>query len=132
MLIDVPVAKHHNMAGLTLGMKNLMGMLQPQGRGRFHNNLHQNIADLSTLFRPALTVMDATRMLMEGGPTGGSLDYVRQQDTVIAGSDIVAVDAYTATLFGRWPLDIGYIANAVDMGLGRADLDGMRIEEFAL
>jgi uncharacterized protein (DUF362 family) len=93
---------------------------------------HQNIADLTTLFRPALTVVDATRMLMAHGPTGGNLDDVRQENAVIASPDIVAADAYAATLFGRQPADIGYIAIAADMGLGRADLSRLVVEEIVL
>jgi uncharacterized protein (DUF362 family) len=129
VIIDVPVAKHHSIAGLTLGMKNLM---EPRGRGRFHGSLHQNIADLTTLFRPALTVVDATRMLMAHGPTGGNLNDVRQENAVIASPDIVAADAYAATLFGHQPVDIGYIAIAADMGLGRADLSSLPVEEIVL
>jgi uncharacterized protein (DUF362 family) len=113
-------------------MKNLMGLLNPVGRGRFHGNLHQNIADLSTLFRPALTVVDAVRMLMAHGPTGGSLDEVRWENAVLASADIVAADAYAATLFGKQPSDVGYIAAAADMGLGRSDLDALRVEELSL
>lgn len=132
VIIDVPVAKHHSLAGLTLAMKNLMGLLNPRGRGRFHGRLHQNIADLTTLFRPTLTVVDATRILMAHGPTGGSLDDVRWTNTVIASPDIVAADAYATTLFDRQPKDIAYIAIAAEMGLGSADLGQMRIEEIAL
>jgi uncharacterized protein (DUF362 family) len=132
VIVDVPVAKHHSRAGLTLGMKNLMGLLEPRGRGRFHGSLHQNIADLTTLLRPALTVVDATRMLMAHGPTGGNLNDVRQENAVIASPDIVAADAYAATLFGRQPVDIGYIAIAADMGLGRADVSSLQVEEIAL
>lgn len=132
VIIDVPVAKHHSIARLTLGMKNLMGLIDPVGRGRFHGNLHQNIADLTTLFRPALTVVDAVRVLLAHGPTGGNLDDVRWENTVIASPDIVAADAYATTLFGRQPADIGYIAAAAEMGLGRADLDALSIEELGL
>ncbi len=132
VIVDVPVAKHHGSAGLTLGMKNLIGLLEPKGRGSFHGDLHQNIADLSTLFRPQLIVVDAVRTLMSHGPTGGSLDDVKQQNTIIASADIVAADAYGATLFGKRPDDIRYIALAAEMGLGSADLQQMRIEELTL
>lgn len=132
VLIDVPIAKHHGSAGLTLGMKNLLGLLEPQGRGRVHNDLHQYIADLSTLIKPALTVVDAVRILMENGPTGGSLDYVKKLDTVVASTDIVAADAYAATLFDKRPDEIPYIAIAASMGIGTADLKKMRIEELCL
>lgn len=132
VVIDVPVAKHHGSAGLSLAMKNLMGLLEPRGRGTFHGDLHQNIADLTTLFRPQLTVVDAVYMLMAHGPTGGSLSDVRQQNTVIASPDIVAADAYAATLFGKQPQEIGYIGIGAAMGLGSADLQALRIEEIAL
>lgn len=132
VIIDVPVAKHHSLAGLTLGMKNLIGLLEPRGRGAFHGRLHQNIADLVTLFRPTLTVVDAVRTLMAHGPTGGNLDDVRWHNTVIASADIVSADAYAASLFNLQPQDIGYIAIAEEMGLGRADLSSLKIEELSL
>lgn len=128
VLIDVPVAKHHGSTRLTLGMKNLMGLVLD--RGSIHMNLGQRIADLTTLFHPTLTVVDAVRMLMDNGPTGGNLNDVKQMDTVIVSQDIVAADSYAATLFGLQPTDISYIRAASDMGLGRSDLNNIRIEEI--
>jgi uncharacterized protein (DUF362 family) len=130
VVIDVPIAKHHSLARLTLGGKNLMGVVE--NRGRFHANLGQRIADLVSVVRPTLTVVDAVRTLMNHGPTGGSLDDVRQTDTVIASHDIVAADAYAATLFGLQGADIGYVRAAAEMGLGTLDLAGLRIEEIAV
>jgi uncharacterized protein (DUF362 family) len=128
VLIDVPIAKHHGLARLTLGMKNLMGLIQD--RGAIHHNLGQRIADLASLFQPDLTVIDAVRVLMANGPTGGDLNDVKQLDTVIASADIVAADSYAATLFGLHPEDIAYIPAAAAMNLGRSDLAGMKIEEI--
>ena len=107
VLIDVPIAKHHSLARLTLGMKNLMGLIQD--RQAIHQNIGQRLADLASQIRPALTVVDAVRILMDHGPTGGSLDDVKQIDTIIASPDIVAADSYAATLFGLQPDDISYI-----------------------
>ena len=76
VLIDVPIAKHHGSTRLTLGMKNLMGLVLD--RGAIHNNLGQRIADLTTLFHPSLTVVDAVRILTANGPTGGNLDDVQE------------------------------------------------------
>ncbi|NOZ27501.1 MAG: DUF362 domain-containing protein [Chloroflexi bacterium] len=132
VVIDVPIAKHHSLAGLTLAIKNLMGVIIPNGRGRFHRNLHQRLADLATVVRPTLTIVDAVRILTAHGPTGGNLDDVKKMDTVIASSDIVAADAYATTLFGKKPSDIGYIVRAAEMGLGRMDLDALKIEKIAL
>ncbi len=130
VLIDVPIAKHHSMARLTLGTKNLMGLIED--RGSIHRNMGQRLADLSSLFRPALTVVDAVRILMDNGPTGGDLNDVKQADLVIASHDIVAADAYATRLFGLQPSDISYIGASARMGLGTMDLTGVRVEEISL
>ena len=130
VLIDVPVAKHHSLARLSLAGKNLMGVITT--RTGIHANLGQRIADLVSLMRPALTVVDAVRTLMAHGPTGGNLDDVRLTNTVIASHDIVAADAYAATLFDLTGHDIAYVKAAADMGLGSMDLDSLKIEELAL
>jgi uncharacterized protein (DUF362 family) len=130
VLIDVPIAKHHGSARLTLGMKNLMGLVLD--RGAIHNNLGQRIADLTTLFRPKLTVVDAIRMLMDHGPSGGNLNDVKKMDTIIVSPDIVAADSYATTLFGLQPDDIAYIRAASKMGLGNSDLKSLKIEEIAV
>lgn len=129
-VINVPIAKSHGTTRLTLGAKNLMGTIL--NRGQIHANIHQRIADLASRIRPALTVVDAVRMLMNNGPTGGNLDDVRLQNTVIASADIVAADAYAASLFGLKGEDIGYIQAAAKMGLGIADLTALKIEEIAV
>ncbi len=128
VVIDVPIAKHHNLARLTLGGKNLMGVIQ--NRGSIHANLGQRIADLVSLVRPQLTVVDAVRTLMNHGPTGGNLDDVRLTNTVIASHDIVAADAYAATLFDLSGEDISYVKAAAEMGLGTLDLGSIKVEEI--
>jgi uncharacterized protein (DUF362 family) len=128
VLINVPIAKHHSLARLTLGMKNLMGLIK--NRSSIHANLGQRIADLTSLFQPRLTVVDAIRVLMENGPTGGDLNDVKQMDTVIVSPDIVAADSFATTLFGLSPEELDYIRAASTMGLGRSDLKNMRIEEI--
>jgi uncharacterized protein (DUF362 family) len=130
VVINVPIAKHHSLARLTLGAKNLMGVVQD--RNGMHRNLGQRVADLVSLVQPDLTVVDAVRTLMANGPTGGRLDDVQLSNTVIASADIVAADAYAATLFDLTGADIAYIQAAADMGLGRMDLDALKIEEIAL
>ncbi|HEY3415647.1 MAG TPA: DUF362 domain-containing protein, partial [Armatimonadota bacterium] len=103
VLIDVPIAKNHGEATLTLAMKNLMGVVKD--REDMHVSLHKRIADLANFIRPKLTVIDAVRILTRGGPTGGDLNAVQKLDTVIAGADMVAADAYATTLFGMKPAD---------------------------
>jgi uncharacterized protein (DUF362 family) len=128
VLINVPIAKDHSLARLTLGMKNLMGLIYY--REAVHGDMGQRLADLTSLFKPQLTVVDAVRMLMESGPTGGSLDYVKKMDTIVASPDIVAADSYAATLFDMQPEELSYILAGTQRGLGRSDLKNLRIEEI--
>ena len=129
-LINVPIAKVHSLSRLTLGMKNLMGLVRD--RPILHSNLSHNLADIASFVRPKLTVVDAVRVLVSNGPTGGSLDDVKIMNTLIASPDIVAADSYAATLFGLKPEDLGYIVAGVKKGLGRSDLQNLKIEEIAV
>ncbi len=125
--INMPVAKHHKSAKLSLGLKNVLGVIGGN-RGKIHWNLDQGIVDLNTMARPKLTVMDATRILLRDGPSGGDLKDVEIKNTVIASADQVAVDAYAAkNLFGIDPAEVGYIKIAAQSGLGTMDLDKVQI-----
>jgi uncharacterized protein (DUF362 family) len=130
-VINVPIAKNHGSAVLTLSMKNLMGVADNRN-GMHARGLHQSIADLCTVVRPQLTVVDATRILLHNGPTGGNLADVKQTDTVIASADMVAADSYAATLFGMTGKDIDYIRFGAEMGLGQMDLGAIKVEEIAV
>jgi len=120
-LINVPVAKNHGSTTLTLSMKNLMGIIGGN-RGQIHWSIDQKLADISSLIKPDLIVLDATRVMLRGGPSGGNIDNVVVKNHVVAGTDPVAVDSYGATLFGMKGTDIGHIKAAYDMGLGEIDL----------
>jgi uncharacterized protein (DUF362 family) len=130
VVINVPIAKHHSLARLTLGMKNLMGTIL--NRPPMHQNLGQRLADLTSRVRPTLTVVDAVRVLRAHGPTGGNLNDVQKLDTVIASHDIVAADSFAATLFGLRPSDLSYVVAGEAMGLGRSDLENLSIEHIAV
>jgi uncharacterized protein (DUF362 family) len=130
VIIDVPIAKHHSLARLTLATKNLMGLTE--NRELLHANLGERLVDLVTLFKPKLIVVDAYRMLMANGPTGGNLNDVKLSKTVIASHDIVAADAYATTLFGLKPESISYIKAGADRGLGTLDLNSIKIEEITV
>jgi len=128
IIINIPVAKHHSISRLTLGMKNLMGLMGGN-RGLFHSGIGQKLADLTSVLDPGLTVLDATRILVRNGPTGGRLEDVKILNRVAASSDPVALDAYGATLFGVAPGDLSFITAAYRMGLGEMDLKKVRILE---
>jgi uncharacterized protein (DUF362 family) len=128
VLINVPIAKHHALARLTLGMKNLMGIVE--NRPQFHFNLGQRIADLASLVYPDLTVVDAIRILKNHGPTGGDLADVEQTNMIIASHDMVAADSYATRLFGLAPGDIPALRSAEKMRLGVTDLTEVEVEEI--
>mgnify|MGYP000894058788 FL=1 len=124
--INVPIAKHHQLSKLTLGLKNAMGVIGGN-RGKIHKDLHQRIADLNLVIRPRLTIVDATRILLRNGPSGGKLEDVKVLDTVIASADPVAADAYATTLFGMKPEQVGSTIAGAKLGLGQMDLTKIRL-----
>jgi len=126
VFINVPIGKVHGMTKLTLGLKNLMGCTWD--RQAWHQNaLDQCIADYATAIRPDLTILDANRILLTGGPKGPG--KTRNVGKVIAGVDPVAVDAYGATLFDMKPQDIKHIQLAHDLGVGEMDLAKVKIKQ---
>jgi uncharacterized protein (DUF362 family) len=124
--INLPIAKHHSLTGCTLGMKNLYGILGGQ-RSRLHQRIHESLVDLLAFSRPTLTILDAYRVLMRGGPTGGSLADVELKKTLIAGTDPVAIDSYAAKAW--WDLDyqrLPFLRLAQARGLGKMDFTQVR------
>ena len=128
-MINVPIAKEHDLTRPTLGGKDLLGViLRPE---LMHTNLDQRVADLMSLVRSTSTVVDAVRIRV-GPAIGWSLNDVQQTHTIIASHDIVAADAWATTLFGLTGADVGYVKAAADMGLGTMDLENIKIEEVSL
>jgi len=123
--INVPIVKHHGLCKATLGMKNLMGVAGGQ-RNRFHQDLTNTLVDLATFIRPTLVVMDAIRVLTANGPVGGNLADVKRKDTVAAGTDQVAIDAFGATLLGYKPQEIGYVMEGHARRLGTVDFESLK------
>jgi uncharacterized protein (DUF362 family) len=124
--INIPIAKQHAESRLTMALKNMMGAIGGW-RGRIHVGLHQNIADMNLLLRPDLHILDATRILLKNGPSGGKIEDVEVRNLVLAGADPVAVDAYGTTIFGLKPADIGYITKAHEAGRGEMDLHKIKV-----
>lgn len=120
-LINLPIAKHHSFCVLTLGMKNMMGVIGGN-RGVLHQNISDCLVDINSAIPSDLTIVDATRILLRNGPQGGRLEDVKVMDTLIASPDIVAADSYAATLFGLQPEDVPAIVAGARRGLGQMDL----------
>jgi|SRR5574338_243465 len=126
VFINVPVLKHHSSADVTIGMKNLMGVVWD--RGYWHsNNLHQCISDFVSFRKPDLTVVDAYYVMKKNGPRGVSKDDVVTMKSQIISTDIVAADAAAAKLFGVDPQKIDHIRMANEMKLGTMNLDKLSI-----
>jgi uncharacterized protein (DUF362 family) len=127
-LINVPVVKHHSLSRLTCGLKNHMGLIGGS-RGRLHQEIHSAVVDLGAAFRPTLTVVDATRVMMRNGPTGGRLEDVVTANAVAAGVDPVACDAWAARQLGLDPRDVPCVVQAEGRGLGRLAAGAGEVEE---
>lgn len=117
VVINVPVAKHHGSSRVSIGMKNWFGAVGGF-RGMLHQNLDQAIADLAGYFKPALTVVDCTRILMDGGPTGGNVQDVKLQNRVLTSTDQVAVDTVACEYLEADPNQIDFIKIAHDKKIG--------------
>lgn len=126
VFINLPVAKHHGLSRLTLGLKNIMGVMGGN-RGFTHRNLAVALADVNSHLRSHLTIIDATRILTAHGPQGGNLADVKVLNKVIASADIVAADAYATTLFGLKPAEIAVTVAAHKRGLGQMNLDRIKV-----
>ena len=129
-IINCPIAKDHTIAGLTLSIKNLMGVMGGS-RGQVHQDLGNFLADLAKYLQPklSLTVIDAMRIMTGNGPRGGNYADVARRDTIIAGSDFVAADACAVSLFeGRDISKIMGIKEAEALGLGTADFASLAPE----
>jgi uncharacterized protein (DUF362 family) len=120
-LINLPVAKVHGLSTLTLGMKNWIGGVGGR-RSALHQDIHQSIVDLAQFFNPTLTLIDATRIMITNGPSGGSPSDVAVKNTLILSNDQVAADARAAGLFDHDPGEIGFISLGQKWGLGTYDL----------
>jgi uncharacterized protein (DUF362 family) len=127
-IVNLPIAKHHGLVGVTLGMKNWYGILGGQ-RNRLHQQIHQSLADLASFMLPTLTLLDGYRILFRNGPTGGNPEDVAIRKTIVAGTDPVALDAWVAKAW--WNLDpehLPYLQMAAARGLGTVDFDKLPVK----
>lgn len=139
VFIDMPVTKDHAGNKFTGTLKNLMGLNYRVNNRTFHKegwrteqgaieHLDQCIADLNTVVKPTLCVVDATEFITTNGPFGPG--KLLKPQKVIAGTDRVAIDAYCATLWGLEARDIIMINRAYEHKLGQIDLQKMKIQEI--
>lgn len=116
-VIGISPCKDHNLCSGSMTMKNWYGLLGGH-RNQFHQKIHGIISDFPHMIKPTLVVLDATRMLMKNGPTGGSMGDVAKGQSLIVGTDMVAVDTFGYTLLGRDPANLEYLHKAEARSLG--------------
>ncbi len=127
-VINVPVAKHHNLARFTAAMKNWYGVLGGR-RNRLHQSIDMSIADLATFMRPSLVIIDAMRVLVRNGPQGGNIDDTKVMNTIVASVDQVAADAFACTLIGQHRDNLPYLKMAHDRAIGTMFWENLRVKE---
>ena len=117
-IVNVPIAKHHTLAGITLGLKNMMGVMGGN-RGQIHFRLPECLADINRRLPSRLTVIDADRVLLRNGPSGGNLADVKRFGMAFASADVVAADVVAAQkIFGQKPGEVPHIRKALESGVG--------------
>lgn len=117
-VIGLAPCKDHNLCHASMTMKNWYGLLGGR-RNQFHQHIHSIVSDFALMMKPTLVVLDGMEVLMRNGPTGGRLSDVKPMGTVVAGTDMVAVDSYGYThLLERDIAELTYIHKAHDRGLG--------------
>ena len=131
LVINVPVAKHHGLSQATLCMKNYMGIVGGR-RNAWHQDLPTCLNDITAFMKPRLSVLDGVRILTSNGPTGGNPKDVKRTDTVAAGTDIVALDAFGAELLGHRSDRILTVQAGWRAGLGDIDWRATVMEEIGV
>jgi uncharacterized protein (DUF362 family) len=129
VVINVPILKHHDITGLTISMKNLIGVIGGN-RGKIHNQIDQNLCDLTRLLPVELVIVDAYRILTQNGPSGGNLKDVRNSNQIIVSNNSIMADAYSAKLFGIEPDTLNFLKLAYKQGLGEIYPNKMKIKKI--
>ena len=120
-IINVPKLKIHHIAGVTLCAKNLMGCIWP--KGIMHINIHKKLADLASIVRPCINIVDGI-IGSEGNEISG--DPVKM-NIIIAGLDIVATDTISCIVMGIDPKKPEYLQLMSKKGLGTCDFNKIKV-----
>ena len=127
-VLNVPVVKHHQLCKVTLCMKNYLGVVG-EPRGQWHQDMETCLCDITAFMKPTMCVLDAVRIMTANGPTGGDLANVAFKNTIAAGTDIVALEAFGAELLGHNPAEVNIVTAGQAAGLGKSDYRALALKE---
>jgi uncharacterized protein (DUF362 family) len=118
-IISAAKMKTHMATKVTLGMKNMFGLLPDKMKFKYHaKGISKVIVDINTVLKPHIVVVDGF-IAMEGkGPTDGS---PVKMDLIVAGTDAIATDATCARIMDIDTHEISHIRTAAQKGLGNID-----------
>jgi uncharacterized protein (DUF362 family) len=138
VVIDIPVLKTHSQAVVTLGFKNLKGLINYASRKKFHSDdpvkdLHHNVAQLPNKLKKVLTIIDGIYTLERGPAIDGK---AHRKNILIASSDILSADMVGAKLLGIQPTDVPHLVQAAKdrkrpMDLSDVEIVGEKIDDLA-
>ncbi len=118
-VISAAKLKTHVDTDVTLGMKNMFGLLPDKFKGKYHmKGISKVVVDINTVLRPTITVIDGFVGMEGKGPIDGT---PVQMNLIIAGTDPVATDATAARIMGFNPYKITHIRKAYEKGLGKSE-----------
>ena len=130
-VVSAAKLKTHKDTGVTLGMKNMFGLLPDKFKGKYHlKGISKVVTDINMVLKPALTVIDGFVGMEGSGPINGT---PVKMDLIIAGTDAVATDATACRIMGINPHEIKHIQRAFEKGLGKIDdvqVKGEKLEEI--
>jgi uncharacterized protein (DUF362 family) len=124
-LIGIAPVKNHHRSGASMIMKNWYGLLGGR-RNLFHQDINNIIAELAMMAKPTFVILDGTMTMMTNGPTGGSVSDLKKTNTMIAGCDMVAADAFGCSLLNLKPADLPYLSIAEKAGVGTVDYESLK------
>jgi len=130
-IINIPIAKVHSMSTVTIGLKNLMGVMGGD-RGSIHNRFDSKLIDIDQEILPTLTIVDAYRILYRNGPVGGDLADVKTAKTLILSDCTVTADALALRLFDYDVGQAGHIQEAYRRGLNKYALEELSLKKITL
>jgi uncharacterized protein (DUF362 family) len=124
VLLNIPVMKGDPKTGMvSIGMKNLFGLIPDKMKSHFHRDLDDVLVELLKIFKPSLTIVDATTSWIGMYPDQEPVNL----GIIVAGRDVVAVDTVCCKIMGINPARVGHLVRAAKAKKGTIDLDRIEI-----